>query len=188
MQDHEPSAGRRRAMSETNPTPGRPELRRLWTDILHRRPTGWPPGRALEQLVIRAFELDGATVRRPFNVRLEGSPVEQLDGAVYAAGLHCLVECKDRREPLRADAFAKLRNQLLRRPAGTVGLMFSRSGYHEAAKVLARCSAHQPILLWHEEEIDALLEREDPCAMLQLKYRKCVEEGKPESNLIEVSP
>ncbi|HEY7771524.1 restriction endonuclease [Longimicrobium sp.] len=175
-------------MSEPNPNSGWPELRQLWSDILNRRATAWPPGRALEQLVIRAFELDGAVIRRPFNVRLEGSPIEQLDGAVYAAGLHCIVECKDRREPLRADAIAKLRNQLLRRPAGTVGLLFSRSGYHEAAKVLARYSAQQPILLWHKEEIDAMLEREDPCAMLQLKYRKCVEEGKPESNLIEVGP
>jgi hypothetical protein len=89
-------------------------------------------------------------------------------------------------EPLNADAIAKLRNQLLRRPAGTVGLMFSRSGYHESAKVLARYSAHQPMLLWHIEEIEAVLEGENPCAMLQLKYRKCVEEGKPESNLLKV--
>lgn len=174
-------------MSEPNPGPGWQELRQLWTDILHRRTTAWPPGRALEHLVIRAFELDGAVVRKPFNVRLEGSPIEQLDGAVYAAGLHCLVECKDRREPLNADAIARVRNQLLRRPAGTVGLMFSPSGYHESAKVLVRYSAHQPILLWHKEEINAVLQRENPCTLLQLKYRKCVEEGKPESNVIKVS-
>lgn len=172
-------------MSETNPGPGWPELRQLWTDILHRRTTAWPPGRALEHLVIRAFELDGAVVRKPFNVRLEGSPIEQLDGAVYAAGLHCLVECKDRREPLRADAIAKLRNQLLRRPAGSVGLMFSLSGYHESATVLTRYSAHQPILLWHRQEIEEALKRENPCAMLERKYRLCVEEGTPEVNILK---
>lgn len=179
-------------MSETYAEPdvqhGWPELRQLWTMILERRAAAWPPGRALEYLVIRAFELDGAVVRRPFTVRFEGTPVEQLDGAVYAAGLHCLVECKDRREPLNVEGLAKLRNQLLRRPAGTVGLMFSPGGYHESATVLARFSAHQPILLWHQDEIAQMLEQENPCAMLQRKYRLCVEEGKPESNLLEAYP
>jgi hypothetical protein len=172
-------------MSETNPGTGWPELRQLWTDILHRRPTGWPPGRALEHLVIRAFELDGAVVKRPFTVRLEGEPIEEIDGAVYSGGLHCLVECKDRREPLRVDALAKLRNQLLRRPAGTVGLMFSSSGYRESAITLARFSGQQPMLLWYPPEITEMLEAENPCALLLLKYRVCVEEGKPEYNHME---
>lgn len=169
-------------MSEPNPIAGWPELRQLWADILHRRSTGWPPGRALEHLVIRAFELDGAVVKRPFTVELDGAPIEEIDGAVYSGGLHCLVECKDWREPLRVDALAKLRNQLLRRPAGTVGLMFSSSGYRESAITLARFSGQQPMLLWYPPEITEMLEAQNPCALLLLKYRVCVEEGKPEYN------
>jgi hypothetical protein len=169
-------------MSEPNSNAGWPELRQLWSDIRNRRATGWPPGRALEHLVIRAFELDGAVVRRPFTVSLDGEPIEEIDGAVYSGGLHCLVECKDRREPLRVDALAKLRNQLLRRPAGTIGLMFSTSGYRESAITLARFSGQQPMLLWYPPEITQMLQAENPCEMLILKYRVCVEEGKPEHN------
>jgi hypothetical protein len=124
-------------------------------------------------------------VRRGFNVVSEGSLIEQLDGAVYAAGLHCLVECKDRREPLNAEPLAKLRNQLLRRPAGTVGLLFSTGGYHVAATTLARFSAQQPVLPWHDVEITHMLDNENPCEMLTTKYRLCVEQAAPHANALE---
>jgi hypothetical protein len=174
-------------MSEPNSNAGWPELRQLWSDIRNRRATGWPPGRALEYLVIRAFELDGARVRPAFGVGIQGAPIEQLDGAVYAAGLSCIVECKDRRAPLNAEPVAKMRSQLLRRPAGTVGLLFSRSGYHDSATALARYSAHEPILLWYADEITHMLEHENPCRLLQRKYRLCVEEAAPHTNTFEES-
>jgi hypothetical protein len=60
--------------------------------------------------------------------------------------------------------------------------MFSSSGYRESAITLARFSGQQPILLWYPPEITEMLEAENPCALLLLKYRVCVEEGKPEYN------
>jgi hypothetical protein len=45
-----------------------------------------------------AFELDpdeSATVRYPYEVRLFGEKVEEIDGAVHLQGLSCLVESKD---------------------------------------------------------------------------------------------
>jgi hypothetical protein len=123
-------------------------LRRLWKEIEAGSAAGWPPGRALEHLVLRAFELSGATVRWPYPVSIAEETVEQIDGAVHVHlhGLSCIVECKDTAGPINTDAIAKLRNQLLRRPAGTIGLMFSRSGFTHSATVLAEFLAPQCVL------------------------------------------
>jgi len=83
--------------------------------------------------------------------------VEQVDGAVHLHGLSCIVECKDTGEPTRIEAIAKLRNQLLRRPAG----------------------ASQTILLWDGDEIAYLLARGDFAPALLEKYRRSVETGLP---------
>jgi hypothetical protein len=69
----------------------RDDLLQLWSKIQQRDTPGWEPGKAFEYLVLRAFELDGARIRWPFSVFLEDQEVEQIDGAVYAAGLSCLV-------------------------------------------------------------------------------------------------
>jgi hypothetical protein len=72
------------------------------------------------------FELDGAQVTWPYSVRLFGGrETEQIDGSVRFGGLHWLIECKDEKEDVAVDPIAKLRNQLLRRPSGTVGLVFT---------------------------------------------------------------
>lgn len=62
--------------------------------------TGWPPGKALEYLVLRAFQLGGAEVTWPYEVRRRNVVVEQVDGAVYVDGLTCLIEAKDHAEPM----------------------------------------------------------------------------------------
>ena len=88
-------------------------------------------------MVPRAFQLDGARIRWPYRISLHEEIVEQIDGVVEAAGLHCLLESKDWSKPISIDPIAILRNQLLRRPATTIGMVFSRSGYTEAALLLA---------------------------------------------------
>jgi hypothetical protein len=55
------------------------DLIRLWEQIQIRATSGWDPGKALEYLVIRAFEIEGAAVTYPFAVRMGGSIVEQID-------------------------------------------------------------------------------------------------------------
>jgi hypothetical protein len=133
--------------------------------------------RALEHLVLRAFELDDAEVRWPYEVAIDGRVVEQIDGAVYADGLACLVECKDTADRVNVAAVAKLRGQLLRRPAATAGLLFSRSGYTDPALTLARFTTPQTMLLWFPEEIEYVLERGAMRRALVRKYRRCVEDG-----------
>lgn len=151
-------------------------LRLFWKEI-QAGMSGWPPGRALEHLVLRAFELSGAAVQWPYTVSIAEETVEQIDGAVHVHGLSCLVECKDTAEPTHTDAIAKLRNQLLRRPAGVIGLMFSRSGFTQSAAVLAEFTAPQCILPWDGEEIAYMLEQEDFALVLMAKYRRSIEHG-----------
>jgi hypothetical protein len=100
-----------------------PGLQTLWAEIAAGQTPAWEPGRALEYLVLRAFQLDGAAVTWPFEVDIAGEIVEQSDGAVHYEGLSCIVECKDTAVPVYVEPIAKLRNQLLRRRAGVIGLV-----------------------------------------------------------------
>ena len=161
-------------------------LRDLWNKIENRE-TDWLSGKAFEYLVLRAFQLDGAEVKWPYDVRLFGEAVEQIDGVIHYAHLSCLVESKDYQDPLNIEAIAKLRNQLLRRPAGTVGLVFSYAGFTAPAIHLSYFSLPQAILLWTGEEIKYALEQEKICEFLLLKYRVCVEDGLTDYNILERS-
>ncbi|HSU13491.1 restriction endonuclease [Longimicrobium sp.] len=158
-------------------------LRALWMRIKAGHTPGWPPGKAFEHLVLRAFELDGAEVRWPYLVRHGGEVVEEIDGAVYAADLSCLVETKDTAGLVDVTFLAKMRNQLARRPACTLGLFFSRSGFTDAAITLVSYFAPQTVLLWRGEEMDYLLGNEFIVAGLLEKYRRAVEDGPVYYNL-----
>lgn len=161
-------------------------LRALWEAIEQRSTTPqWEAGKAFEYLVLRAFQLDGAEIKWPYRVQLFGEEVEQIDGAVHCAGLSCLVESKDLTENVAIGPIAKLRNQLLRRPAGTVGLVFSRTGFTYPVRLLLPFSLPQTILLWSGPEIRYALEHEKICELLWLKYRVCVEDGLPDYDIRE---
>jgi hypothetical protein len=155
-------------------------LHDLWDRSARGPVPGWPPGRAFEYLVLRAFELDGATVRWPFEVTLGDSVVEQIDGAVYAGSLSCLVEVKDSAAAVEIAVLAKLRTQLARRPAGTVGAVFSRMGFTRPAFTLAGYFAPQTVLLWSGPEGVECLRQESIAVPVLAKYRECVEEGAPQ--------
>lgn len=163
------------------------DLRSLWGSIENRNTPGWDSGKAFEYLVLRAFQLDGAEVKYSYSVRLFGEEVEQVDGVVYCSGLSCLVESKDFADKVNVDIapIAKLRNQLLRRPASTLGLVFSRTGFTDPARHLSYFSLPQTILLWSGEELKYALERESICELLLLKYRVCVEDGLPDYDVRE---
>lgn len=157
---------------------GWPELRMLYDDIKARGGTPeWAAGKALEYLVPRMFQLDGATVRWPYETKLSGQVVEQVDGAIVVGGLYCLLECKDEKPPLNIEPIAKMRNQLMRRPASTIGLLFSMSGYTAPAQILANYLGAQTILLWHPEEIGLAVKENRIAPLLEAKFRACVEEG-----------
>lgn len=160
----------------------------LWEKIIQRAELPeWPKGRALEYLVIRAFELGGATVTYPFEVRQNGHLLEQIDGAVYYQNISCLIECKDySTERIDFTPLSKMRSQLLRRPSGTIGCMFSVSGFTLPAIILASNLAPQTILLWEGNEIGTHIANKSICNALLAKYRHFVEHCVPDYDTLEI--
>ncbi len=156
------------------------ELIELWSEIKAKNTSNfWDEGKALEYLVLRAFQLDGAEVAWPYSVKIQDTIVEQIDGVVYVDSLACLIECKDATKEVNVEPIAKLRNQLLRRPATAIGSVFSRSGFTEAAVTLTGFVAPQTILLWGGTEIEYSLTNKCICKFLVKKYRVCVQECIP---------
>ena len=155
------------------------DLARLWKEITSQTSINWEAGKALEYLVLRAFQLEGAEVQWPYHVNVNGETIEQIDGVVYSDSLCCLIECKDTAEPRNIEPIAKLRNQLMRRPASTIGVIFSRTGFTASAATLAQFLAPQTILLWEGSDIEYALEKHMFRRGLSEKYRFCVEKGFP---------
>ena len=151
------------------------DLLALWETIQTGKTPEWVPGKAFEYLIIRAFQLDGAEVVYPFSVKIDGEELEQIDGVIYTGGLACVIECKDHKTPTNLEPIAKLRNQLLRRPATAVGLLFSRSGFTRPAMTFAQFIAPQTILLCRGEEVEYALRYCYMCQGLIAKYRYCIE-------------
>lgn len=174
-----------RDLKERISTYKRRDLVRLWREIKSQTTQSWGAGKAQEYLILRAFQLEGADIQWPYEVNASGAIIEQIDGVVYSGNLSCLIECKDWNEPVNIEPIAKLRNQLLRRPAATIGLIFSRAGYTPSAITLAHFLAPQTILLWDDKEIEYALEKRIFCRGLAEKYRFCVEHGIPNFNIKE---
>lgn len=155
----------------------------LWQAVIARDTPDWAAGKALEYIIMRAFQLDGADVMYPYRVLLAGEEAEQIDGLVYTDGLACLIECKDLTNKVNIEPIAKMRNQLLRRPSPTIGAIFSRSGFTDPALILAQFNAPQTILLWDVDEIEyALRERYMRRGLID-KYRYCISHGYPDYNI-----
>jgi hypothetical protein len=156
-----------------------PDLQKLWTDIETGRVNAWwQPGKAFEYLVVRMFQLDKAHVTWPYSVHLLGGrESEQIDGSVRLGGLHYLIESKDETDPVAIDPIAKLRNQLLRRPAGIVGMVFTTTKFTPPTVLMTHFALPQAILLWTGREVAHALDRRQICRYAQEKYRACVEHG-----------
>jgi hypothetical protein len=137
-------------------------------------------GKAQEYLILRAFEVEGATVVWPYEVSSGGKTLEQIDGVVYVKGLASLIESKDYSDPINFEPIAKLRQQLSRRPPATLGSCFSKSGFTEEAMLLAERSTPQNVLLWHGDEIKYALSKNWMCKGLVAKYRYSVEKALPD--------
>jgi hypothetical protein len=162
------------------------QLLELWKQSEQGVTSEWEPGKALEYLILQAFQLEGAEVRFPYYVSTNGVIIEQIDGVIYTNGLSCLIECKDVVERVNIEPVAKLRNQLLRRPETTFGVVFSRSGFTEPTIALERSSTSRKILLWNGDEILYALQNSYMCQGLLAKYRYCVEYGLPDGNIIYI--
>jgi hypothetical protein len=160
-----------------------PGLKNLWEAIKRRDTSGWEPGKALEYMIVRAFELDGARVKWPYSVSLFGDEVEQIDGSVRVDGLYGLVEAKDEQDNIGIGPISKLRNQLLRRPAGTVGLLFTSGQFTDPAVLLAHFALPQAVLLWSGDEVDHCMDKNKIAGFCERKFRSCVDLGVPDFDI-----
>ncbi len=164
-------------------------LAALWESVEARTSgdDGWDAGKAFEHIVLRGFDLEGAEVRWPYSVRWSveygDQEIEQVDGVVYSSGLACLCECKDYESKVNIEPIAKLRNQLLRRPSGTIGCVFSRRGFTTPASELARFLSPQTILLWSGDEICHAIRNRCFVWGLSTKFRHAVEHGFPDLDI-----
>lgn len=162
-------------------------LRGLWEEIKSGEAPGWRPGDALQYLVIRSFELDPdepAAVRYPYEVPLFGEKkAEEIDGSIHLAGLSCLIESKDWGRNVTIEPIVKMRSQLLRRPAGTIGLVFSKMTFTRPAIYLAHFTMPQAVLLWSGRDLEFSMREGRICRYLRLKLRACCEFGVPDYDL-----
>jgi hypothetical protein len=165
-----------------------PGLQKLWEDITSGKvDPWWPKGKAFEYLIVRMFELDEAQVTWPYSVDLFGGKAkEQIDGAARFAGLYWLIESKDEDDNIAVDPIAKLRNQMLRRPWGTIGLVFTSTKFTPSAVLMTHFALPQPLLLWTGAEVEYALRRMKICVFAQEKYRNCVEHGMVDFNITEL--
>ena len=159
-----------------------PGLVRLWGQIQAKNTPGWDPGKALEYLILRAFQIDGATVKWPYQVTSGRGTIEQIDGVVYADSITSIFECKNLKGALDYDAIAILHHQLQRRPPGVIGCCFSTSGFTLPALDLT-IRGRQEIALWDNDDIDYALRGRKMRKALVAKYRYCVEHTMPDLNL-----
>lgn len=177
------------------------KLCRLWQQIKDRKGDlvdEFKPGKALEYLMLRAFESEGATVTYPYGLALGHTKgeTEQIDGAIHVDGVHAVIESKDEQKTsdttgrINVEPIAKLRSQLLRRPSFTVGIMVSTNGFTDAAKVLTMYMMPQTILLWEGEDLDYVFcedasnsDEHRMRAGLRRKLHYAVETGMPDFSL-----
>jgi hypothetical protein len=150
-----------------------------------QRIAGWPQGKAFEHLILQSFELAGAEVTWPYGVDLAGSVVEQIDGVVRTDRVHSLIESKHYKGRVNVEPVAKIRNQLSRRPAGTIASVFALNGFTEPASVLTRYSSPLNVLLWEKDDIELILrdsvtDVKSPVKALHKKYNLAVEYGLPD--------
>ena len=89
----------------------------------------------------------------------------------------------DRKGNIAIGPLAKLRNQLLRRPAATIGFIFSSHGFTSPAVQLAHFALPQAILLWTGAEVERALDQRRVCEYAELKFRACVDRGLPDLDI-----
>ncbi len=160
----------------------RADLIRVWREIKSQADVGeWPPGKAFEYLVVRAFELEGLTVRWPFQVTYPHrfGTMEQIDGVVYLGERAFLVESKNLAEPATIEAIAKLRFRLEARPPGTMGVLFSVRNFTFPTEVFAQFASPLNVLLWSSEDLDSALAHGTMVAGLRSKLEYAIERGLP---------
>jgi hypothetical protein len=164
-------------------------LLKMWAAIKRGTPLpGWPRGKALEYLILRAFQLEGVEVTWPYRVYRQQQPqqqVEEIDGTAHFDGLTCLVECKDRARPTDITPIVKLKAQIMRRTRQTMGAVFSVNRFAPGALSLVEMLPPADVVLWQGPEIERALSKRWLCEGTRRKLRYAAKEGLVGVNLIE---
>lgn len=148
------------------------KLEKMWNNIKLGKTPKWGKGKALEYMLIRAFDLSGAEVVYPYNNNVLKAQ-EQFDGFVFLKelGAGFLVECKDWKDPVSFDELSKLQTRLTYRLPSTYGLFLSRSGFTSSAVELMYMIHPHNILLWSFSEIDECFKNHKFLDALMYKYK-----------------
>jgi Restriction endonuclease len=161
----------------------RSDLLKIWDEVkAGRQLPNWKKGHGFEYLVIKAFQLDRVRVRWPYRVTYpqKFGTMEQIDGIVYQGERAFLVESKDLSEPLAIEAVAKLRFRLESRPPGTMGILFSTTGFTLPTEVFTQFASPLNVLLWDRGDMDLALQSEGAMkTALTQKLEFAIEEGIP---------
>lgn len=147
-----------------------PHLADLWDQIGKGQTDGWPPGKALEYLVIRGYQLSGLEAEYPYDVRTETGTMEQIDGLVYWENIPFLVECKDQ-DHVDATPLYKLHAQINRRPPMAMGCIFVSGNFTDPAVLLADYLVPRRIILWTKDDITTAVASQSFVELLEKKYK-----------------
>ena len=160
----------------------RADLLRIWEAIKAGQPiAGWPPGKAFEYLVVRAFDIEGARVLWPFEVVYpqKFGTMEQVDGVVYLGERPFLLESKNLSEPMAVEAVARLRMRLESRPPGTMGVLFSVQKFTLPTEIFTQFVTPVNVLLWERKALDVALADASMVGTLRAKLEYAIEHGLP---------
>jgi hypothetical protein len=156
------------------------ELLALWRSVRvgDIDPADWLAGSPLACVLLEALARSGAEVVWPYRAPRSGDSSDRIDGLVYCSGLPpCLIHAPETRGNVGEEALLRLRKQIALRPAGTMGVCFSRSGFTAQATALAQALLPEGalVLLWSGDEVDPAVEQGRMQDRLREKYRFAVE-------------
>lgn len=162
------------------------KLKKFWTQIKRGNTPGWASGKALEYMLVRAFDLEGAEVVYPYNNDVQTAK-EQLDGYIFVKelGAGFLIECKDWKDKASFDELAKLHGRLTYRMSSTYGIFLSKSGFTASAVELMFMMHPHNILLWSFDEIDECFKNHKFMKALKYKYQYAMITANPAIAVID---
>ena len=163
-----------------------PKLKKFWTQIKVGNTPEWASGKALEYMLVRAFDLEGAEVVYPYNNEVH-SAKEQFDGYVFVKelGAGFLIECKDWNDKVTFDELAKLHGRLTYRMPSTYGIFLSKTGFTPSAVELMFMMHPHNILLWSYDEIDECFKNQKFMKALKYKYQYAMITADPSIAVID---
>ncbi len=105
---------------------------------------------------------------------------EELDGLIFMGWQGFLIEAKNERDPVAIDPIFRLHLLAEQRPIGTMGLLFSASGYTEPAIESAERLRPIRVLLFDRSDLEwAVGDGKSPQEVVRRKWILALRSGKP---------